>query len=127
MGVVDGRIRRAVSENLAAKGLEAVPTESADLLVTYYASLSSQLRMHTTYWGHGWGPYWPYSYGFWPGWGATTIHPYHEGTIIVDIVDRKLNQLVWRGAISRALTRSSSSETRINEAMHRVLEGFPPA
>ena len=125
--IVDGRIRRAVAENLEGKGYEQASADSADLLVAYYASLNSQLRMHTTYWGYGWGGYWPYGYGYWPGWSTTTVHPYHEGTIIVDIVDRRINQLVWRGVISRTLKKSSSSEEDIYEAMNRVLEGFPPA
>jgi hypothetical protein len=125
--IVDGRIRRAMQENLIAKGYEPASAESADLLVTYYASLSSQLRMYSTYWGYGWGGYWPYGYSYWPGWGTTTVYPYHEGTIIVDIVDRRIDQLVWRGVITRALKKKSSSEEQISEAMHRVMEGFPPA
>jgi len=127
--IVDGRIRRSMAENLSARGYEQAPAESADLLVTYYTSLSSQLRMYTTGWGYGWGsgPYWGFGYGYWPGWGATTVHTYHEGTIIVDIVDRRMNQLVWRGVISRALSKKSSSEEKIHQAMTRVLADFPPA
>jgi hypothetical protein len=127
--IVDGRIRRAIAENILAKGLSQTAADKADLLVTYYTSLGSQLRMYSTGWGYGWGygPYWRFGYGYWPGWGHTGIYSYHEGTIIVDIVDRSKQQLVWRGVITRALGKKSSSEEKIEQAMARVLSGFPPA
>jgi hypothetical protein len=60
--MVDGRIRRAITENLRAKGFSPIEVNKADLLVTYYTSLNSQMRFHTTGWGYGygwgWGPYW---------------------------------------------------------------------
>jgi hypothetical protein len=127
--IVDGRIRRAITENILAKGLSQAAPDKADLLVTYYTSLSSQLRMYSTGWGYGWGhgPYWRFGYGYWPGWSHTGVYPYHEGTIIVDIVDRSKRHLVWRGVITRALGKKSSSEEKIDQAMARVLFDFPPA
>jgi len=127
--IVDGRIRQAIAQNILAKGLSQTSPDKADLLVTYYASLSSQLRMYSTGWGYGWGhgPYWRFGYGYWPGWSHTGVYSYHEGTIIVDIVDRSKKQLVWRGVITSALTKKSSSEEKIDSAMTRVLVGFPPA
>jgi hypothetical protein len=127
--LVDRRIRGAISENLRAKGLSQNEPNAADLVVTYYASLGSRLHFHTTGWGYGWGwgPYWGYGYGFWPGWTHTTVHTYHEGTIIIDIVDRNKNQLVWRGVGTRALGKKSHSDEKIEQSMARILEGFPPA
>jgi hypothetical protein len=83
--------------------------------------------MYSTGWGYGWGygPRWGFGYSYWPGWATTTVSAYHEGTIIVDIIDREKNQLVWRGVITRALSKESSSEQKINDAMTRVLADFP--
>jgi hypothetical protein len=128
--IVDGRIRRAIAENLQAKGLGLVESGEPDLTVTYYASLNSQLQFHTTGWGYGtgwgWGPYWSYGYGFWSGWTTTTVHTYHEGTIIVDIIDRAENQLVWRGVTTRVLGKNSHSDEKIDQAMAKVFADFPP-
>jgi hypothetical protein len=128
--IIDGRIRRAIAENLGEKGFgEAAPDES-DLLVTYYASLNSQMQFHTTGWGYGhgwgWGPNWGFGYGFWPGWTTTTVHTYHEGTIIIDIIDRENNQLVWRGVTTRVLGKKSHSDEKIDQSMARVFNDFPP-
>lgn len=126
--IVDGRIRRALAQDLAAKGYSHTDSAEADLEVAYYTSLSSQLRMYSTGWGYGWGygPRWGYGYSYWPGWNLTTVSTYLEGTIIVDIIDREKNQLVWRGVITSALTKKSSSDEKIEQAMTRVLADFPP-
>jgi hypothetical protein len=126
--LVDRRIRNAIAANLQLKGLEATEPGKADLLVAYYTSLSSHMRFHTTGWGYGWGwgGYWGYGYGHWPGWTWTTAHPYHEGTVIVDIVDRGKNQLVWRGVTTRVLGKKSHTDEKIDKSMNRVFADFPP-
>jgi len=129
--IVDGRIRRAIAENVQARGLTQVESGEADLLLTYYVSLNSQMRFNTTGWGYGygwgWGPSWRFGYGFWPGWTTTTVHTYHEGTIIIDIIDREKNQLVWRGVTTRVLGKKSHSDEKIDQSMSRVFVDFPPA
>ena len=129
--LVDRRIRSAISENLRAKGLDPNDAKAADLLVTYYTSLNSQMSFHTTGWGYGhgwgWGPYWSYGYGFWPGWTSTSVHTYHEGTVIIDIIDRNTNQLVWRGVGTAALGKKSHTEEKIEQSITRILAEFPPA
>jgi hypothetical protein len=127
--IVDGRIRRAIADNLRLKGFTENESGEADLLVTYYTSLNSQMQIHTTGWGYGWGwgPYWRFGYGFWPGWTSTTVHTYHEGTVIIDIIDHGKNQLVWRGVTTKALRKKSHSDEGIEKSMTRVLFDFPPA
>lgn len=126
--IVDRRIRRAISGDMTSKGFTTASPDTADLLVTYYVSLDQQLRMYSTGWGYGWGygPRWGYGYGFWPGWGYTTVSTYHEGSIIVDIVDREKKQLVWRGVVTRVLGKKSSSEEKIDQSMGRLMSDFPP-
>lgn len=126
--LIDRRIRTAISKQLQQNGFSAADPDEADLLVTYYTSLSSHMRYHTTAWGYGWGwgPYWGWGYSYWPGWGRTTAHPYHEGTIIIDIVDRGKNQLVWRGVTTRVLGKKSHTDEKIDQSMNRVFSDFPP-
>ena len=127
--IIDRRIRRAIAENITNKGFSHTAPHKADFVVTYYVSLSSQLRMYSTGWGYGlgYGPYWGYGYRYWPGWGYAGVSTYHESTVIIDIIDRAKGQLIWRGSISRALNKKSSTEQMINDSMARVLRTFPPA
>ena len=126
--IVDGRIRRAIAENLISKGFSQTSPAKADVFITYYTSLSSQIRMYSTGWGYGWGygPYWRYGYGYWPGWGYGGAYTYYEGTIIIDIIDGGKRQLVWRGVVTKALNKKSSSEEKINKSITRVMLDFPP-
>ncbi len=126
--IVDGRIRSALAENLTTKGYTQAAPGAADLQVAYYTSLSSQLRVDNAGWGYGWGygPSWGFGYTYWPGWNMTTVSTYLEGTIIVDVIDRAKNQLVWRGVATSALSKESSSEEKINSTLTRVLADFPP-
>lgn len=127
--IVDGRIRGAIESNLVRGGLSPAEQDAADLFVTYYASLSQQTRMYSSGWGYGWGygPRWGYGYSFWPGWNHTSVSTWHEGSIIVDIVDQNKKQLVWRGVITKALNKKSSSEEMINESMDKVMSAYPPS
>jgi len=126
--IVDGRIRRAIADDLIGKGFSQTSPEKADVFITYYTSLSSQLRMYSTGWGYGWGhgPYRRYGYGYWPGWGYGGAYTYYEGTIIIDIIDGGKRQLVWRGVVTKALNKKSSSEEKINKSINRVMLDFPP-
>jgi len=127
--IIDGRIRRAIAENAISKGFSQTAPDKASLLFTYYVSLNQQLRMYNTGWGYGYGHRWGWGYGFWPGWnwGDGGVYAYHEGTIIVDVIDRENKQLVWRGVVTRALGKKSSSDEKIRKAIDRVMHDFPPS
>jgi hypothetical protein len=116
--ILDVRIRRAIAEDLLAKGLEQTSPERADLLVTYFTAVDRQIRMYTT----------GYGYGYWGGWGMTYTQPYlHEqGTMIVDLVDNAKDQLVWRGTLTKALSSTTPSDDRVRKAVTRLLLDFPP-
>ena len=52
-------------------------------------------------WGGGWGGYGGWGYGGWGGYGYGPTYAvpenYKEGTIIIDLIDRKTKRIVWRG------------------------------
>ena len=116
--IVDTRIRRAIAEDLIAKGMSQTSPAKADIHITYYTSTESHLQMYSSGWG----------YGYWGGWhmGYTDVYQYEVGTMIVDVIDRGDRQLVWRGTLSKALSQKDSSEKRIRNAVAKLLYDFPP-
>ncbi|NIR68637.1 DUF4136 domain-containing protein, partial [candidate division KSB1 bacterium] len=58
-------------------------------------------------------------YGYWRGRprGRVYRHRYKEGTLILDIVDPQLKQLVWRGWAVGVVGNVEESEKRINESV----------
>ena len=80
-----------------------------------------------------WG-YYPYYHPFnWPHRSSSTVtREYEIGTLVLDIVDRKKKEVVWRGSISRKLGiySNKSPEERATIALRNaevLLQSFPPS
>jgi len=125
--ILDERIKSAVSAQLTAKGWTRNDT-SPDIWVVPHARLSKQTQINTynTGWGYGYG--WR-GYGGGMGTTTSTVSEIPVGTLIIDLVDVKQKELVWRGTASDTISETASPETReknLNEAMAKLFEGFPP-
>ena len=125
-GLLRQRIERAVDESLSAKGLRRVESAAdATLLVTEHISVEQKLRVNTTNYGYGYGR-WGYYGG---GYTDTTVDQYEEGTLILDFIDAKTKQLVWRGMAQSRLKEMSTPEereARVRAAVAAILEKYPP-
>ena len=114
------RVGAAVEAQLKAKGC-AQADGAPDFLVATY--VGRRTRIQVTDWGYGYGPH-----ARWYG-GGLDVYEYEEGTLIVDIVDARSKQLVWRGTATRIIDPEITPEERterINEAVAKVFEDFPP-
>jgi len=119
-GEADARIKDAATSALTAKGL-SLQQRQPDLLVSYTKTVGRGTT--TTYyssWGYpGWGA-WGAGFGWgWGGWGWGGFYrPYYafggpfpyggaltyadqehykEGTLVIDLIDRRTQRVVWRG------------------------------
>lgn len=129
-GILAGRVRRATVADLKAKGFrEVAPAAAPDFYVAYQAAIDQRVSVRSTptHFGyHGWwGP--PVAMG-----SQTTVHQYELGTLIIDIVDRERDDLIWRGSgqakMQRNDRRTSSERDRdIAEAVTAILKEFPPS
>src|SRR2546427_7143542 len=98
-------LRADLAQEFAGRGYVATDS-NPDFCVAYYASTNQKLDV--TYWdyGYGWRPNW------WSGWGrrwgrgwggdwgiasGPVATQYTEGTVIVDVIDPKTKNLLWRG------------------------------
>jgi hypothetical protein len=51
---------------------------------------------------------------------------YREGTVTVDMVDRKLNKLIWQGTIQDVIPQKSSKlEKTIKKGVEKLFAGYP--
>jgi len=108
------RIHEAVDRELAAKGYTIAETEEPDILITYHIGLHDRVEVAT------------YGYGTWRRPYHREVYHYKESTLILDMVDRELKQLVWRGAGKGVIGRFDDIDKRINDAVVAVLKDFPP-
>lgn len=115
--LLDKRIRRAVERELSAKGYEIVEAGKTDAVLAYHTAVRQKVDVSSV------------GYGYWRGWPRgrrVYVHRYREGTLIVDIVDPELKQLVWRGWATGVVRDLQESEENINDAVRKILEKFPP-
>jgi hypothetical protein len=123
--LLDRRVRRSVDTELQKKGLSSVDRAGADALVTYHLGVETKLDVNTIDTGYGYGRGW-YRGGVST---HTTVTEYQEGTLLIDLVDPKAKQLIWRGSGQARIRRSSTPEEReqrIDEAVAEILKSFPP-
>ena len=107
---------RPIMEN---KGfVEASSTEGADLLVHFYAMIRERRNFSPpTYRVGRWGRTWVAQ----PG----RVVQYKEGTLGIDIVDRRRKELIWQGVGKGVLDRQNPAKNLV-QAVEKVLEPFPP-
>jgi hypothetical protein len=84
----DKRIKAAVHNQLSARGYQ-LTSESPDLVLHYHIVVDDQSVVTTEPFGYRYGPYWMRM--------NTNIHSYREGTLILDLMDSKTHNLIWRG------------------------------
>ncbi len=123
--LIDGRVRRAVNRQLAARGFDEVPIESAEFLVVHHLALETRLDVQTIHTSHR------YSQRGWsaPTASRTTVREYERGTLMIDFLMPTDRSLVWRGSASARIRQTSDptrGERRISEAVERILDRFPP-
>ena len=122
------RVEAAIEKTLAAKGLTRMDLKAdgkPDLWVVLHTKLKHdrQITSYNAGWGWGWRG--------WGGGGMTTARVYDVpvGTLVVDLVDTKEKELVWRGAASRDVSSSETPQDRAEitqKSIDKLFEGFPP-
>jgi hypothetical protein len=122
-------LKASTRRELEARGYrysEAAP----DLLVNFNASVTQRTRVHPwpgPYWGGYYGYGYPGYYGFWGGYYEPYVDEYDEGTLNIDIVDAKRNQLVWEGVTVGRITDKARKDrsAAIDVAVRDMFTQFP--
>jgi len=122
------RVHRAVGEQLESRGVrEATPEQQPDLLATYHIGEEEKLDVTSFRSNFGYYPCW---HCFGPGFDSDIwVTQYTEGKLVIDLVDAKTKQLVWRGSAARRLPNFRTPEQRdayIRETVTAIFKGFPP-
>lgn len=117
--LVDRRIGASIAADLEGSGLRSTSPAAADLLVTFHTAVRQRVVIHGTGW-YGWGRW---------GWhgGVSGASSYPEGTLVIDIIDRRDRQLVWRGVGHGAFSTSNPSDEKVAKRVAKILSSFPPA
>jgi hypothetical protein len=111
------RVEAAIEQELVAKGMQKQATGRPDLLVAYHTNVKDKIDVDT--YGYRYG-----RYGRRVG-TYTTVQKYQQGTIVVDLVDAKEKELVWRGWAKGEVNDSVSKE-KVDDTVGKILDKYPP-
>ena len=116
--LIKKHVHSAVDKELAEMGFEKTGTSGADILVTFY--IGTKKKVDVTHYGYG--------YGRWGGFynRGVSVHKYKEGTLILDFIDTRNNQLVWRGWASSVFHGRENAAEDIAQSVKRLLQEYPP-
>jgi hypothetical protein len=138
--ITNQQLRGDLTQALEQKGFTQ-DQSNPDFLVAYYAG--TKAKMDTTYWAPDYG--WRYGYrgyGFrgsrfrsaWPWYGyaspssALQVQEYTQGSVIVDVIDPKTMELLWRGqGVANVSDNTAAYEKELDQSVVAILKKFPSA
>jgi hypothetical protein len=122
---LDQQIRAEVDEGLSGKGMRPDPA-APDFLVDYHVTVEDKIDVDD--WGYSYAARKRYRNP--KGFGMVEVAQYEKGTLIIDFVNPKTNQLIWRGEAQGGLApdRTEKQGDKICEtAVRKILTTFPPS
>lgn len=126
------RILRAIEMEMSSRGL--AKSENPDVLVSIFTKEQERVDVYNNNfgwggaWGWGYNP-WAWGPGFGWGWGGPSVSTSTQGSLYIDLIDTKTNELVWQGKGEGTLANTSNiakKEQRIKEFVSEILEQYPP-
>ncbi len=125
----DQQIRQAIDSVLRMKGMVRQDSGDVNVYVAYQLSVTqaTQYNSFSTGGGVGYGAGW--------GWGGgaamttTTPETIQNGTLVVDLYDPALQQLVWQSTATKQLNPSSNAQknqANLQKAIVKMFKDYPP-
>jgi len=125
------RVQKAFKAEFDARGMSLVDS-SGDVTVTLYIVLEAKTSTsaYTSYnGGMGYGGRWGWGYGG-AGMGTSTTtyseDDYIEGTLVVDMYDAGINELVWQGVLQSTVKENPKKrEKSIPKKIRKLMKKYP--
>ncbi len=114
------RILRAIEGNLITKGFQK--SDTPDILISIFTKTRDNVNVYQNNMniGYGWGP-------FFLNTNYNTVSRNTEGTLYIDLIDAKNQELVWQGIGTGILTQDvARKQEKINEIVNAILTKYPP-
>ncbi len=120
-------LRDALLRGFTSRGY-AVADSGPDFAVAYYTTTKDKLDIMRWDYGYAWWPRW------WRGWGERgpvgllEATEYAPGTVVVDVIDPKTRELLWRGkGLAPVSDDERAYERDLRKTVTAILARFPRA
>lgn len=115
-------VHGAIEKQMVAKGYEQIGTDRPDLLIHFHANIDSRLNVNAA----------NARYGYCLDDNCRAgVAEYEAGTLIVDVIERRTNRLIWRGWAQNSVEGVLEDRDRlvrmIENGVARMFASLPPA
>jgi hypothetical protein len=129
--LLENAIHAEIAREMEKRGyIEAA--KNPGILIAYHTFTEKKESSVNNYYpmmygGWGWRYYplgfFPYPYPYWDGY--TRIEEYTEGTLIIDMINPRNKQLMWRGSVSDAISDPGEIHRKATVAVRAIFRKFP--
>ena len=127
--LVKKRVAASVDKTLQDKGYSIGTADAYDFVVIIHAGQKEKMQItNYDYGGYGYGRY-GRGWGGYGGYGHTDVYQYDETTLVIDIMDAKKKEMVWRSTVTGVVKEYSNQEEQqeaIDKVVAKMLSEFPP-
>lgn len=122
--LIKNRVFNAIAQNLKSKGL--TESDNPDMLIDLGLKTKEKKDYQSTsydlsgYYGRRW------RIGTNIGTTNTREINYTEGTLVINMVDAKKDQLLWMGSGTGVISDKAIQEENLTASINKILAGFPP-
>ena len=137
--IAQDRIKQAIASELAQRGLRQVEANPDFLVTTHTYVEKAERTVYDSYPGANYaypyavgyrGRFLPINYGYWytPAYySQPRTEQYREGTLIIDFIDARTNNLVWRGSMADPVDDPARLGSEFSKSAKEILDKFPIA
>lgn len=135
--IAQDHIKQAIAGELAKRGLRQVDNNPDFLVSTHTFVEKAERTVYDTYPGPSYaypytvgyrGRFLPINYGYWytPAYyQAPRTQQYREGTLVIDFIDARTNNLVWRGSLADPVDDPARLGSEFSKSAQEILDKFP--
>ncbi len=126
--ILEKRFKRALEAEMTGKGF-VFNEDAPDMFVSFQVLASQKEDVHYRYYGRFDSGFYNRGYGWgvgFPLYEDRYTYDYLEATIVVDIINAKNRDLIWRGWKPTVIDGPSIPENKIIAAVSSILTLFPP-
>lgn len=121
-------LKQATTAEMTRRGF-TYTDKNPDLLINFHTNIVNKQKIHQTPVSMGYYDYrYNFYYGVWPGY-QVHVDDYQEGTLNIDIVDRKQNKMIWEGIAIGRITQDKldNLQQTIQSTVSEIFTRFPVA
>lgn len=117
-------VMNATNQQLMKRGYQSVG-DKPDVFLTFFVTGRDVSKTYTDFVGPSAGYGW---YGWYapPVWTVTRTEQYLEGTLLMDMVNPKDTQLIWRASATDTIKDFRNRDKNVDSAVKKIFNKFPP-